>query len=239
MANNNIRGTRKDEMEDIIEYLSNKFNNFDYKKLIVPTILLLVFVAGFTYLYNLIDYKKIDNKKEALKIEEKNIESSKIYVDIKGYVNKPGVYKLDSNSRVIDAIEISGGLKKDANTRFINLSKVLNDGDVIVIYSNSEIKKAKKQDVIYVETPCVCEEVKNDACYKDNSLNEPNKTNKININTATLEDLKKLDGIGDAKAKSIIEYRTKNGNFKNIEDLLNVSGISETIYAKIKENITV
>ncbi len=239
MANNNIRGIRKDNMEDIIEYLSNKFNNFDYKKLIIPTIILLIYVAGFTYLYNLIDYKKIDNKKEALKIEEETIKSSQIYVDIKGYVNKPGVYKLDSNSRVIDAIKTSGGLKKDANTRFINLSKVLNDGDVIVIYSNSEIKKAKKQDVIYVETPCVCEEVKNDACYKDNSLNETNKTNKININTASLEELKTLSGIGEAKAKSIIEYRTKNGNFKSIEDLLNVSGISETIYAKIKENITV
>ncbi len=239
MANNNIRGIRKDNMEDIIEYLSNKFNNFDYKKLIIPTIILLIYVAGFTYLYNLIDYKKIDNKKEALKIEEETIKSSQIYVDVKGYVNKPGVYKLDSNSRVIDAIKTSGGLKKDANTRFINLSKVLNDGDVIVIYSNSEIKKAKKQDVIYVETPCVCEEVKNDACYKDNSLNETNKTNKININNASLEELKTLSGIGEAKAKSIIEYRTKNGNFKSIEDLLNVSGISETIYAKIKENITV
>ncbi len=222
-------------MEDIIEYLTEKLNEFDYKKLIIPTIFLLVYVGGFAFLYFKIDNKK-EESKEPLITEEITEESNEIYVDIKGYVNKPGVYKISSSSRVIDAIKEAGGLKKDANTRFINLSKVLNDGDVIVIYSNSEIKKAEKQDVIYVETPCVCEEVKNDACYKEEDTKV---TGKININTAILDQLKTLNGIGDAKAKAIIEYRTKNGNFKSIEDILKVNGISQTIYAKIKENITV
>lgn len=223
-------------MEDVVEYLTEKLNNFDFKKLIIPTILLLIYIGGFTYLYNLIDNKNKNERKEALKIETENRVSNEIYIDIKGNVNKPGVYKMVSGKRVNDAIIEAGGLKKDANTRFINLAKELNDGDVIVIYSNSEIKKAEKQDIIYVETPCVCEEVKNDACYKED--NNTNTTNKININTASIEELKQLNGIGDAKAKAIIEYRTENGKFKSLEDLLKVSGISQTIYAKIKENIT-
>lgn len=223
-------------MEDIIDYLSEKLNNFEYKKLIVPTIFLLIYIGGFTYLYTLIDHKKEESKKEQIVEEIVDNIPSEIYVDIKGYVNKPGVYKVSSSSRVIDAINVSGGLKKGANTRFINLSKQLNDGDVIVIYSDSEIKEAKKKDVIYVETPCVCEEVKNDACYKEE---ETTVAGKVNINTASLDQLKTLNGIGEAKAKSIIEYRTKNGNFKSIEDILKVNGISQTIYAKIKENITV
>ena len=223
-------------MEDVVEYLTEKLNNFDFKKLIIPTILLLIYIGGFTYLYNLIDNKNKNDRKEALKIEVENKESNEIYIDIKGYVNKPGVYKMISGKRVNDAINEAGGLKKDANTRFINLAKELNDGDVIVIYSNSEIKKAEKQDIIYVETPCVCEEVKNDACFKEENTSN---IGKININTASIEELKQLNGIGDAKAKAIVDYRTKNGKFKTIEDLLKVSGISQTIYAKIKENITV
>ncbi len=222
-------------MEDIIEYIKEILNDFDYKKVIIPTIILLINVAGFSLLYFKIDNNSVKEVKKENVIKE-DIALDDIYIDIKGYVNKPGVYKMKKDSRVIDAIDVSGGLKKDANTRFINLSKLLNDGDVIVIYSNSEIKKAEKQDTIIVETPCVCEEIKNDACYKE----EPTKVNgKININTANIDELKTLNGIGDAKAKAIIEYREKYGNFKSTIEILNVSGISQTIYAKIKENITV
>jgi competence protein ComEA len=167
---------------------------------------------------------------------ENVVDNEYIYVDIKGSVSTPGVYKLKSNSRVVDAIEASGGITESANTRFVNLSKLLNDGDVVVIYSNEEIENAKKDQIIYIDTPCVCEEVKNDACYKDEQTTI---SGKININTASIQELKTLTGIGEAKAKSIVEYRTKNGNFNVIEDLLKVNGISETIYAKIKENITV
>ena len=79
--------------------------------------------------------------------------------------------------------------------------------------------------------------MKNDACYKEEK--EVVKNGKININTATIDELKTLTGIGDAKAKAIIEYRNKNGLFSNIEDIKKVNGISESVYAKIKENITV
>ena len=236
-------------MDDILEYLSNVLGEFNYKKLIFPTIFLILLIAGFTYLFFTI--KNIERKTENIsenKVEE-NIDKNEneipeyIYVDVKGEVANPGVYKLNNGSRVIDAVKESGGVTKKANTRFINLSKLLNDGDVIVVYSTEEIENAKKENIVYIETPCVCEEVKNDACYKDvdeESDNNSQTTNtKININTATLEELKTLSGIGDAKANAIIEYRTKNGNFKSIEDLINVSGISESLFSKIKENITV
>ena len=223
-------------MDDLIEYLENKLEDFDFKKLIFPTLIILLYIAGFLYLFTLVNKK---NNKETINnkvVYNEEIQEEDIYVDIKGSVESPGVYKLKNNSRVIDAITESGGLTKDANTRFLNLSKKLNDGDVIVVYSNNEIKEAKKQDIIYVETPCVCEEVKNDACYKeDNNSNN----SKININTASLDELKTLNGIGDAKAKAIIEYRSQNGNFKSINELTNVNGISESVFSKIKENITI
>jgi competence protein ComEA len=86
----------------------------------------------------------------------------------------------------------------------------------------------------------VCEEIKNDACYNEETDENLNTSDgKININTSSLEELMTLSGIGESKAKAIIEYREKNGSFKNIEDIVNVSGISETIYAKIKNNITI
>ena len=227
-------------MDDLIDYLTNITEDFDFKKLIFPTIMILIYVAGFVYLITII--KHIDNKEvKNTPITKENIVEEKdeyIYVDVKGSVKTPGVYKLNNNSRVIDAIDASGGITSSANTRYINLSKILEDGDVVMVYSDKEIKNAQKENIVYIETPCVCEEVKNDACITSNDENN-NSNGKVNINNATFDELKTLNGIGDAKAKAIIEYRLKNGNFKTIDELKNVNGISESIYAKIKENITV
>ena len=221
-------------MEDFLEYLSNVFENYDFRKLIFPTVIILLYIIGFVYLFTLIHNNKVNNNIKVTSNDDNKKSSEFIYVDVKGSVETPGVYKLNSDSRVVDAIEASGGITEDANTRFINLSKLLNDGDVVVVYSNTEIENAKKDNIIYIDTPCVCEEVKNDACYKEDSS-----SGKVNINTANFDELKSLDGIGDAKANAIIKYRTENGNFKSIEDINNVSGISESLYSKIKENITV
>ena len=105
-----------------------------------------------------------------------------------------------------------------------------------MVYSDKEIQKAKEDNIVYIETPCVCEEVKNDACITET---ENLSDGKININTASIDELKTLYGIGDAKAASIIEYRDNNGKFKSIEDIKNVTGISETLFNKIKDLITV
>lgn len=226
-------------MDDLLEYLANIFEDFDFKKLIFPTIMILLYVAGFVYLLTII---KKDNKPIVNNIETNNIETIEkeeefIYVDIKGSVKKPGVYKINKDSRVIDAIEASGGITKEANTRFINLSKSLKDGDVIVVYSDKEIDEAKKDQTVYIETPCVCEEVKNDACYKEE--NDENTNKKININTATIEELKTLNGIGEAKASAIIEYRKVKGKYKSIDEIKEVNGISESLFEKIKDSITI
>ena len=183
--------------------------------------------------------------------------TDKVKVDIKGYVKKEGVYELDVGSRVIDVINMAGGLVEGANTEYINLSKKIVDEMVIIIYSNSDVEKFKKIDnnannqIIYVEYECICPDNENDACINEldtvntNSSNNSNDVEdslvagdgKISINLGTMEELMSLNGIGESKAKSIIKYREENGDFKKLEDIMNVSGIGESAYSKIKDNI--
>lgn len=226
-----------DEIEDFLE-------NLNIKKYLFNIIIIILFcLLSYFVIYRLNNInKKIDNKvvlNKQEKEENKNDSVEYVIVDIKGEVTTPGVYELIKGSRVIDVINEAQGLTGNANTRYINLSKILEDGDAIVIYSNDEIENASKEEKIEVTTPCVCEDV-NSACIENNTNKKNNQTNgKININTATQEELTSLSGIGEAKAKSIIKYREENGNFKSIEDIMKVSGISENLFAKIKENITV
>ena len=162
-------------------------------------------------------------------------EEVKLYFDIKGSVKKPGVYEFKKNDRVIDAINMAGGLLKNANTSNINLSQKLVSEMVIYVMNNSEIKNGSK--VISCDTKCKTEVIEVNNCVEEKKL-ETSK-NKININTATVEDFTGLSGIGEAKAKSIVEYRNSNGNFKSIEDIKNISGIGEALFNKIKDNIEV
>lgn len=159
----------------------------------------------------------------------------KNYIDIKGSVKNPGVYEFKKNDRVIDAINMAGGLLKNANTSNINLSQKLVSEMVIYVMNNSEIKNGSK--VISCDTKCKTEVIEVNNCVEEKKL-ETSK-NKININTATVEDFTSLSGIGEAKAKSIVEYRNINGNFKSIEDIKNISGIGEALFNKIKDNIVV
>lgn len=209
--------------------------------LVAITILLLVHVISallFTKETNVIAKEEmLEEKKEP---EETLKEHYK--VDIKGQVNKPGVYEIDADSRVIDVINLAGGLKKDANTDFLNLSKKVEDGSVIWIYTTKEIEQLKKVKTVteYIEKECNCPDVSNSACITNNpsEKNNTTQTSKVNINTSSIEELMKLSGIGEAKAKAIIEYRKKNP-FKNISDIKNVSGIGDSAYEKIKDFITV
>lgn len=190
-------------------------------------------------------------------------DDSKIKVEIKGMVLNPGVYELESNKRVNDLIEVSGGFLENANTDYLNLSKKLKDEMIIIVYSNEEINSFKNNnDSKYenIKIECNCPDTINDACIdigdishennityenddKDNA--DDNKSNisdigsKISINEASIEELTKVSGIGSSKAKSIIEYRKQNGNFKTIEDIMNVSGIGKSLFEKIKDYITV
>ena len=239
--------------ENVINYVKeNKF------KILIPLVLLLISVFEFVYFYRSVAAVKVkknnsnilsmDAQKDKVaseKTESKEEVQEFIYVDIKGEVKNPNVYKMKVGSRVNDLINEAGGLTKNANTRFISLSKILGDEDTVVIYSNKEINDAKRDNKLEVTAPCVCEEVKNDACYNDNTTTTTkrattkNTSKIININTASVSELTNLSGIGEVKAKSIVNYRNKNGKFKTINDILKVDGISETLFSKIKNNITV
>ena len=177
-------------------------------------------------------------KKEKKETKEEAIEEYK--VDIKGEVINPGIYTLKKYSRIIDCIELAGGLTENANTTVLNLSKKITDEMVIIVYSNAEVaefKKTKELEKQVQDSGIQKNEdsLKNDACIDDDSSN----TSLISINTATEDELSSLSGIGPSKAKQIVEYRTTNGPFKTIEDIKQVPGIGDSIFAQIKDYITI
>lgn len=151
--------------------------------------------------------------------EEFNAPTIKVYVA--GEVNHPDVYEIESSKRIIDAINMAGGATENGDISSMDLAAFMDDGQTVRV-------NAKKTDAPPSEQPA---EPQTGAVSGD--------TAKININTATVEELKTLDGIGDTYAKRIIEYRTVNGNFAAIEDIQNVSGIGEKRFKAIKSKITV
>ena len=211
---------------------------FDFNKIKYIILMLIVLLIGvIIYFIKMNDKQAYEDtltfnettNKTTSEVFEKN------YIDIKGSVKSPGVYEFKKNDRVIDAINMAGGLLKNANTSNINLSQKLVSEMVIYVMNNSEIKNGSK--VISCDTKCKTEVIEVNNCVEEKKL-ETSK-NKININTATVEDFTSLSGIGEAKAKSIVEYRNSNGNFKSIEDIKNISGIGEALFNKIKDNIEV
>lgn len=206
-----------------------------YKLTII--LVIITIILSVLYVININNKKVYNNDIMINEIEEEKVIST-IKVDIKGMVENSGVYEVDSNSRVIDVIE-KAILKEGANTDYLNLSKKLNDGDVIIVYSNDYIESLKNENIVYIELPCECPDNINNACIKDEIVNESINTNDtlISINKASKDDLMTLPGIGEAKAISIIKYREENNGFKTLEDIMNVSGIGESAYNKIKEYI--
>ena len=228
----------------------------DYLKYIIPIVTLLL-IGGVVTLYYF-NFNKKEQKEIVIKDEinlekeeskkEEIVEDRFFYIDIKGQVNNPGVYKLKENSRIIDVINEAGGLTDNADTSIINLSKKIKDEMFIIIYSKEEIEKYK-QDTI--STKKINEKLNkeilvidenNDANINDSNekQQEKNKDNAIiNINTANKEEFLLLNGIGEGKADAIISYRDENGYFNSIDEIKNVSGIGEALFEKIKDNITV
>ena len=200
-------------------------------------------------------------KEEEPTKEEMEEEDRAIYhVDIKGAVENPGVYEVMDGAIISDVIALAGGLKEDAYDEGINLSKKISDEMVIYIYTDAEVKEnltANKatsspnnptkdtscNSSSYDITDCITmtESVIVPGVGSSNTEStKTEETNKIiNINTATKDELVTLSGIGDTKAQAIIDYRNSNGNFTSIEGLLNVTGIGDAIFAKIKDFITV
>lgn len=207
-----------------------------YKKIIliisiVCNALILSLLIGMGYLYS---NKSMECEpcEEVIcpKVECQNDNKiSKMFVEVKGAVQKPDVYEVNEGSIVNDVIKLSGGFLSDAYTDNINLSQKLEDEMVIYVYKESEIKEEEK--------PKVSENNKSEVSNtnKDNA----SQNSKININTASKNELMKLSGIGAVKAEAIISYRNEFGKFKTIDELQKVNGIGEATFAKIKDNITI
>ncbi len=220
-----------------IKVLNNKKKIMISVSLIIITILL----GGYYFFY----YQKenhFNDKEEVILNDNSNDNldnkgNNDIYVDIKGYVEKPGVYSFlsDDNARINDLILKAGGLKKDADTSLINLSRKLEDEMTVIIYSKKEVEDYLNGKNELEKKLTICEDkLKNNACIN----NEYNNKSQININQGTKEELMTLPGIGEAKASAIIEYRNKTP-FKSTNDLLNVDGIGDSLFESIKENITI
>ena len=162
--------------------------------------------------------------------EETDVNAS-FFVDISGSVINPGVYEVKSGQRIFHVIELAGGLKDDANINIINQAEQVYDGQKIIIPSVSE----KINESYHYNS----QDGNIGLSSSSNNGSNNTKNGKVDINTAGLEELQTLPGIGATKSSAIIEYREKNGNFAKIEDIKNVSGIGSNTFDNLKDKITV
>ena len=177
------------------------------------TITVLAVVAFGTYVFSS-SLGKEDTvtitKGSSVDVEPKDIKTPKIYVHVAGSVKSPGIYQLDSGTRVYDAVLAAGGFTSKANQASVNMARALNDGEQLLISSGSGPQAF------------------------DNSMT----STLISLNQASASQLEDLPGVGPALAGRMIDWRTANGGFKAKEDLLNVAGIGDKLFASVKDLVT-
>ncbi|MEH7443137.1 helix-hairpin-helix domain-containing protein [Bacillus sp. JJ1122] len=187
--------------------------------------------AAIFFIYSSIDFQgELTEGNEELTVKNELTEEMKneatvpeqkplvMMADIKGAVIKPGVYEIEADDRVIDLIELAGGLTKDAEAASINFAMHVSDEMVIYVPRKGESTEGS--------VPL-------------QSGQQTQDKQKINLNTAAASELETLPGIGPSKAEAIIEYRETIGLYKTIEDLKNISGIGDKTFEKLKELISV
>lgn len=160
---------------------------------------------------------------------QKSAGKQKLMVDVKGAVKKPGVYEVKPGMRVVDGIELAGGLTESADRKNINMALQLSDQQVVYIPIKGEIKDFDPKHLMGTAG-----NAGNESLASSSSAGEL-----VNINTADKNALLTLNGIGDKKADQIISYREEQGGFKTIDDLKQVQGIGDKIFADLKDSITV
>ena len=161
--------------------------------------------------------KDLTDEKEDKNQKEEVVEQDLITVDVKGAVKSPGIYDLPVGSRVNDAVLKAGGLTENADSKSLNLAQKISD-----------------EALVYVPTK---EEVANQESYSNATGNKESK--KVNLNKASLEELKQVKGLGAKRAQDIIDHRESNGKFKSVDELKKVSGIGAKTIEKLKEYVTV
>ena len=145
-----------------------------------------------------------------------------IYIHVKGAVQNPGVYQLDKGKRVVDAVNAAGGSLPEGNLDLINLAALLQDGQEVIVYTSQEDQQQWQLTMDNVS-----------------GGGSSGNSGKININTATSEQLQTLTGIGPSKAEAIIKHREKHGLFATPESLLDVNGIGQKTLENLLDDITV
>lgn len=161
-------------------------------------------------------------------MEEDVVECESVCVFVCGQVKYPDVYELQADARICDAIEAAGGMTDKASTEYWNLAEKIQDGQKIYVPTEKEVKQSLEGNL---------EQMPPSGEY--DKVGEAIDDGKININTASLEQLMTLSGIGESRAQGIITYRTEHGAFTKVEDIMNVSGIGNAIFSKMKDQITV
>ena len=194
------------------------------KSIILAFVCSLVLIIGGLFYFNQnktedysgVSFSNISNETNNKDEKAENRHDEKIFVDVKGAVKHPGVFETTKDKRVRDLIEEAGGLLDDADTSTLNLSQKVKDQMVIYVLKHGEKPKQ----------------------ISDSGSSSSN-TDVININTANLEQLMKISGVGKTKAEAIIAHREKNGDFKKKEDITKVRGIGKSTFEKIKDKIEV
>lgn len=152
--------------------------------------------------------------------------ATEIYVYVCGAVESPGVYSFPPDALVEEAIKLAGGFTDDANKDYLNLARKLVDGEKIYVPREGELEAYSS----------ITEE-----CYPEggNVNTEQANGSLVNINTASETELTSIPGVGPSRARDIISYREAHGGFKSVEDIMNVPGIKEGVFNKIKDYITI
>ncbi|QKY69513.1 helix-hairpin-helix domain-containing protein [Lentibacillus sp. CBA3610] len=188
-----------------------------FKKYLFPIVIAIV-IAAFLFLNHddadeNVSQINQNQEEQPDSLNEKEQAPAIVMVDVKGEVATPGVYEIESESRVNDVIQMAGGFTEDADQSMVNLAQ-------------------KVQDEMIIMIPKMGEQV-------SGSSPGGNGDDKVRINYATQEEIEQLNGIGPSKAAAIIQYRDENGIFETEEDLLDVSGIGEKTLDSLKEDIQV
>ena len=157
----------------------------------------------------------------------------KLYVHVCGNVNQPGVYELQQDSRVFEAIEAAGGMTTTAAFSYLNQAELLKDGQQIYVPSQEEVDSGKvtsTRNAYESDETFSVQAVENVSGQDDG---------KVNLNTASKEELLTLNGIGDVRAQAILKYREEHGEFRSIEELMEVEGIKKGTFQKLKDQIKI
>ncbi len=235
----------------MLDNITSKLKNLNNKqKIIVVIIGLVLIILGFLFLYKTFYSEEpeiiIENEiNEENKVEE-NIETESkigifeskktVTVHVIGEVNTPGVVTLEEGARIIDAINAAGGKTEEADLSKINLAYVVEDGVQIYVPSITEVANVGENE----KNSYIREDAGEGIIISTATQEEgEEKQTKVNINTANLEKLQTLPGIGESTARKIIEYREQNGKFQTIEDIKNVTGIGDSKFNSLKDLIVV